>query len=622
MRLLNGDEALINITVFDILHGKFTIWCCGYTYIGALSNYISAPFVALFGNSDTVFRLPALVYRILGMFLCSVSLELLLGRKAAIQGVLFSGLWPIELNDQLLTAEYMGFFVFEMYCAIFFLVCAFHFRDRIISFGMLLGFVSGLGLWTTPITLTMTVPFAAAYLFSSSPSWKKIAALATFLPGSLPFWYYNLIVTRMGTFHENLVTAGFNGSVSGKLIGASHNWSFFFSDVLQSLFNPEKYFVISHFLPILFVISWGLFIVVVFRTRRERESGFWIFAILGTLLIWMLAVGFAGAGSLRGRVSRYMLPIFVLTPFVFAFLIQFQRKLLVLLIPFLIVPVLALFETGPRLQILHSSASMKRKILEIARQANADYIIGDFWDVLPYAVWTSGRMVAISTTNNLPLLFGHPPQDLPQTSRGLLLFRKNSAIQNALQSKDLLTGLKLDQLRDYGRERDATQLQVYEVATLPVESKLANLIATVKKYHENYDLFVQNKTNELDLNPALYVLHATRFDVQNGNLKLKTNHQQEFFSYGPYIRLNAGKYEVQYVFEPSESQDFTVVTDIISELGDRTIARQSYTLSGNGGILKTTFSVAPRDRAFYEMRVYVVRTNNWITLSHTVLKRL
>lgn len=610
---LAGDEALTSVDVFHILQGKFQIWSCGYSYSGSLMNFITAPLVALLGNEVWVFRLPSLFYRIAEVVMTSAMVYLLLGRKPAIIGAALAGFWPVRLQEQLFYSTYHGLLAFLIWCAMFFLVCSFHFSNRVLLFGSLCGLFSGLAFWTHPITLTMFLPFAACYFFCTialAPLWKRISAIfVSFFAGSLPFWYYNLVSTWMGTFHENQVTQILKTDLNGTLTQAVLNWKFYWNDLTQYVFQSLKW---------MFLIGWITFLVLLVYTCKtkerhsERNAYFWLFAVLGTLTVWMLATGFTGAGSLRGEVTRYMLPVFIVTPLAFSFLAKFQIKrwsIGILLFPFILLPILDLMQTQTRLQQKREARFLTTNVLEKAQKNNVAYILGDYFDVQPYNLLSCGLITAI-TTDGSTLTFHVPPQDLPPAVTGLLLLKKFSSLEKSLRSQNLLSDLRGNEIGDS---------QLY---TLSPDSKLGVWMSTAINFQWNYKKLQEHKLQELNINPGLRVFQAQRFDMQGADLKLKTNHPKEFLCYGPYIRLPSGKYEVDFVFDPPQPQHFSVITDVVTELSNHTIARKLYNLSERGGTLKSTFTVSKRDRTVYEMRVYLVSTDGWVTLSRTTLRKL
>lgn len=667
MAPIDTDEELYGLAAFRILEGESPIWVhhpalpYGGSYIGALKSYLDAPLVAAFGPSDLALRATSIVFRMLHLIPVFGTLLLMLGRRAALGGTLIQALLPLSIDYYHLSAMSHSLNTLLWYCAIFSAAYVCRFPTRNVGAALALGLASGLALWNTPQTLLMVPPAILCFLLATRgvPSFRKgVAGLTVaFLTGSAPWWYFNLLQSRMGTFHHNHLTvaAPMEGSAE-TLITAMRTWFSYAIVQLHTVFTPaplahQALHVFENPLPVdppwvawyvwlLQIIILGAsagFVVVLFRryglplrllsrsfsirrngpalAESDRQTLFWWCAIAGSAVLWFLAAGFTAPGI--SLAVRYLLPMIILLPLVLPLvtlhLLGGRDGMLRLVAGS--IALLALIEVvhfPQRLQVRRKLVAQSRQILDQIKKWQARYIAGDWWDAGRYRYWTGEKIVAFYLDPTLKLeIFGPPPATL-EPGPGLLILKRGSRREIYINK---------------GASRDLVELKappayrLFRIPTQPQPGFAAELVAAIG-FRRFYERFQSGESSDMVLNQGLHSNAARRIVGASDIPSFVSDAQQEFLVFGPYVRLHPGLYEVEFKFEPPQPIRFTVSSDVTAEVGETILARQTRSFSSQGGSLKMAFEVPYGSEDEHETRLFVEQSEGPVVLSRVLLRRL
>ncbi len=193
--LPDGDTAAVGLLALDILEGRdFPVYPPLAHYGGTLISYLGALFFKMFGVSALAFRMVGVLYSCLwGLF------AYLLARKAiGFPGALFASLFLVLPPYGVLscslwtTGVYAETFIFVS--LLLWLLC--QWNDAAaprLSMYLGLGFLSGLGLWTTPWTLPILLTIGTVFFIRRKCLTRKEVVLfvLAFMLGYLPAIIYN-----------------------------------------------------------------------------------------------------------------------------------------------------------------------------------------------------------------------------------------------------------------------------------------------------------------------------------------------------------------------------------------------------------------------------------------------
>ncbi len=196
----SGDQAIIALMArFIARGGGHPVFCWGSTYGGTLEPHVLALAFALFGDTMRVFRaVMAILYFAFAVGVVGLAARFF-GRPAAIVAAVYLTFPPFFLPYKLLTSDGAYASVAILALATLWICLS---ADEALSRGReapghiaRLGFVAGLGLWVTPVTLPVAA-VAVLWLWirrsetgrgASIPAWA--AGLAA---GSAPWWIWNV----------------------------------------------------------------------------------------------------------------------------------------------------------------------------------------------------------------------------------------------------------------------------------------------------------------------------------------------------------------------------------------------------------------------------------------------
>jgi hypothetical protein len=196
----SGDQAIIALMArFIARGGGHPVFCWGSTYGGTLEAHVLAAAFALFGDTMRVFRaVMAVFYVAFGAGVVALSWRFF-GREAALVSAAALALPPFFLPYKLLTSDgaYASVAILAL-AAVW--ICLSAGEEPALAGPLArhmagLGFVAGLGLWVTPVTL----PFSSAavlWLLTRRPATGRLKSLLALggglAAGSAPSWIWNL----------------------------------------------------------------------------------------------------------------------------------------------------------------------------------------------------------------------------------------------------------------------------------------------------------------------------------------------------------------------------------------------------------------------------------------------
>ncbi|MDO8972224.1 MAG: hypothetical protein Q7U74_16130, partial [Saprospiraceae bacterium] len=204
----NADEAVVALMSRHILQGERPIFFYGQAYMGSLDAFFVAAGFFLFGQQVWVIRLvQALLY--CGLIITTI----LLGRAAFgrwMVGVLAAVLMAVPtVNVTLYTTVSLGGYGEALLLGNLVLLCTIQMINRVQQnhsphslwrLFFIWGALSGLGMWANGLSLVYSVPAGVTLLVflwmnrkqAIARRWTKwfIAALAGFMIGSAPWWFF------------------------------------------------------------------------------------------------------------------------------------------------------------------------------------------------------------------------------------------------------------------------------------------------------------------------------------------------------------------------------------------------------------------------------------------------
>jgi Dolichyl-phosphate-mannose-protein mannosyltransferase len=196
----SGDQAIIALMARFIARGSgHPVFCWGSTYGGTLEPHVLAAAFALFGDTMRVFRAVMVVfYAVFAVGVVGLAARFF-GRPAAIVAAVYLAFPPFFLPYKLLTSDgaYASVAILAL-SAVWICLSA----DEALSRGREvtghmagLGFVAGLGLWVSPVTLPVAA-VAFLWLWIQRSGTSRFASLlawgAGIAAGSAPWWIWNV----------------------------------------------------------------------------------------------------------------------------------------------------------------------------------------------------------------------------------------------------------------------------------------------------------------------------------------------------------------------------------------------------------------------------------------------
>jgi hypothetical protein len=416
-----GNEADSLVTGFgawEILAGDLRVFVStGYRH-GALASYLAAAASILVGPGRAALAVEVLAVGILQMFVWWLALLELTGWRPREAGsarllafvalpspaLVYWGIYfPTGYPEQILSASLV-------------LWCGARFwrrggRGELFAFA----FASGFALWMSMLTLTVTIPLFVWLIWRRRAELLQLPGMALLASGAvlgaLPWLLFNL---RYGwvSFKANWAVRPASGWAA-----LAANCRRLFFEVLPGLFAAAPQAspmppptTQGRFLGWVALALTGLVIVwlgrAIYRCRRGRERPLGPAAELlplaalaaGIAVTTALLFVFSAAATVPGNIVRYVLPVFLIWPLVFALAWEvaapLARRGLTLLALVVLVGFAAAVPwpwTSERLA-LREALAVEHQMIARLESIGIDTVFGSFWEVYPLIFESGGKL--------------------------------------------------------------------------------------------------------------------------------------------------------------------------------------------------------------------------------------
>lgn len=619
---LDPDEAGDAMSTWQVLDGKWPVWLATQKRYAAWKCYLDAPLLALFGPQDWTVRLSSLLLRLAEPPLAMLCVGLLLGRRAALAAGLIAGLWPGQMSFWVLGAQGLAQCVFLWYAMLAGLVLTY----RSGRSGAPLGALCGLALWSGIQSILVVAPTVAAYFVCThgqGPFKRRLLSFALpFALGCAPWWLdglaHGFFQDRHTYFAPNFATG--NDNLPSWLVPLD-NWAYYFTWLLPDITHNRL-----AYLGVLLSLGGAVWALAPrLRSRPDRDTCFWVVAVGGTLLAWLVGVGFTTPGRWRDTVHRFCIPCWYLLPLLVPLAAGGRTRhrgwRLAALTLALCLPALGelaqlgrahpnykrAFNQPDRYGSPAAAYAARAQLRELVRQHGVTYVMGRWWEALDsFAFWSHGQVgtVLLDEGPVVPVV----PVDWPRPGPGLLLMDSGGAFERSLERRGDLAGL----------------------AALPAPSPLRALLLPEKAppfgmapellamvdYSRAAQEFIAGRRDEVDLGPGLLSESGER---QGAEL---TTRKSGAFVRGPWIQVPAGSYAVEFVLSgggPTADSHFRL--QVSSERGGVVLWQRAGELHGaEEERYPGAFELdSPR---WLETRLDASEVVGSVTLRHVWLRRL
>ena len=300
--VLDSDEAVVGLMARHILRDHdFTTFYWGQNYGGSLTAIVMAPVFAVFGESTTTLKSVPLAMSAISAVLVWRLGRRTVGEPAATFAALAFWVWPT--NYLWLSTKERGFYWATDILGLAFLLLVSHLTEKPRSWVLwiALGFVGGVGWWTSPQMLYFAVPGLAWLVIKLRQQVLRIwIAIPAALVGSLPWLIWNVqhdFAALVPTSHQ--FDKGYIGNINELL---RHGVPVMLG------FNVIERWLVPVIFPLLYVAVIVLGVVGV--VLRKPRPWLLILVVLAFPLLWGV---FPVSGVIgEGRYVMFLMPAFVL----------------------------------------------------------------------------------------------------------------------------------------------------------------------------------------------------------------------------------------------------------------------------------------------------------------------
>ncbi|MFC2046103.1 ArnT family glycosyltransferase [Chloroflexota bacterium] len=434
---MQSDEALVGLETKRILtHGQFPIFDYGEERGGALFDYLAAPFFALFGVSNLVFKAVATVVSLFLVYLIYVLARRVGGDRVGLLALAFSVLAPPFFIMWSLhgAAEYLIMMLFGTAS----LVLG---DDIVFSKGLdrpppsrlrhhitygLLGLVMGIALWASPLAICFVGAVWIVLFLHDRKCFFRTTLLAFLLglfAGSLPVIVFNLLPDLRASSglagSPNWVSYTSLFSTGGSLWSSIRELPATLAQVAQvslpivlggSVWEYETGWP-RRLATVVLMSFWVLAVVFPVGARvqlwigREGKRRWTLTSIDAPILMSVLAVLVFTLSQYRWlvREPRYLWPLFAFLPIAGALFIDWilTKKQAVAYSVFGVVMVLNLATTiwfSPSLDPDHGLWPKDEELLDYLVDQGIRHPIADFWIAYSTAFETNEQVIPVPIT--------------------------------------------------------------------------------------------------------------------------------------------------------------------------------------------------------------------------------
>ncbi|MGA1437795.1 MAG: hypothetical protein ACO35F_09975, partial [Ilumatobacteraceae bacterium] len=287
---IHADEAVAGLMARDLLSGDWSTFFWGQQYGGTAELIFLAPAVAIFGSSALAI-LPLVESIVLTGLVFAYCRNFLSQQDALLTASL---VWAAPTLWQWFSLRPMLFYQPTLILG-FVLLLLLHPR-RSTKRWIVVGFVSGLGWWTSPQILFFAIPAFAVCGLSCTKLSNLVRTTAGFCVGAAP-WIATNLATQLASIRSQPPRSG--SFVDHFTTQLSTGWPMAFG--LRLPFD-EKW--IFDFAPLLFTVFAVLFLtaaLIAFRTHRRAIAG-----ALGVIPVFIVLQALAPTGSHVGTGRYYI----------------------------------------------------------------------------------------------------------------------------------------------------------------------------------------------------------------------------------------------------------------------------------------------------------------------------
>lgn len=421
----NADEAIVGLMAKHILSGMRPLFFYGQAYMGSLDAFFVAGLFKVIGENVltirvvqsilfflTVFNVyyfviiafqDRLIAFISGLFLIFAPVNLVLYSTVSLGGygealligslvLLYSTLFIIQVNGR-------GIIEFKNYLQI-----------------LLVGLLTGIGLWTNPLSLTFCVPailaiFYGLFIVKDQMS-KKVLCLfvlfVSFILGSY-FWWYSLLATQNSSLIFELAGSAVSVEQGSYLLRIwQHLVSFllFGPTVIFGFRPPWDVKIISPLLMLPVIIFWLIAFVGLVR-KKDKITGWskiFIMLLFGICLVQFIGFVFTSFGV--DPSGRYFLPFYIPIAILGGYSIKNNSNQVGIFLLFLLVVFYNLYGTfslarnNPKLttqfyEPAQVDQSYMPQLIAFLQENDEYYGYSNYWVSYPLAFLSDEEIIAI-----------------------------------------------------------------------------------------------------------------------------------------------------------------------------------------------------------------------------------
>ncbi|HMK66409.1 MAG TPA: glycosyltransferase family 39 protein, partial [Thermodesulfobacteriota bacterium] len=327
---MDSDQAVTGLMARHILGGEFPFFFYGQDYCGSIEAYLASTIFWLFGATRFTLNATICLESIFFILFIYFLARLIFGVKTGLLAALYTALpsYYLIFHSVLARAAYIEIPIIGVLLLLVGYKIIYCQSERKGLF-FILGFLSGLGIWTHFLIIFFLPPIFLLWLFRDPLLWKKPGVFFVFaglVLGGLPLWAHNT-AHPLVTWHYLMGTAGGD---EGAWESLKDFFLFRFPEALGVKNNDSEKFIIPYLSPAIYLLYLAVFVSLLIL-RRKGFAGFFKFRIeqsqgldLLILFLFLFPLIFSFSGFAAAHTSRYLQPLFAVLPILLA---VFTRKL-------------------------------------------------------------------------------------------------------------------------------------------------------------------------------------------------------------------------------------------------------------------------------------------------------
>ncbi len=450
----NSDEAIVGLMGKHIIDGERPIFFYGQSYMGSLDAYFVAISFLIFGEKVIAIRLVQLILFYLTIvniyFYVIIAFQ---NKKAAFFSALFLIFAPV--NMVLYSTVSLGGYTEALLIGSIVMLLSIKYlqtcednlfkKNKKIIYLLIIGFITGLGLWVNPISLTITLPMLFLVFINDryisikflEILKKYLLVFSGFLIGSF-FWWYQIVINNKLSFLTELIGSAVSVEQGSYLqIVYQHVISFllFAPTVILGIRPPWDTFVIGKYLFPVILLFWILVIAFLLsiRKRNSATENRVFLSLLGIPLLVFAGFVFTSFGT--DPSGRYFLPIYLPLAIWAGFAMsKFNRPMILYILGFFVIyyhvfGVISLAKKAPFLTTqFYEPAQVNqlqmKELISFLEKNDEKYGFSNYWVSYPLAFLTDEKIIS------LPLLPYHSDMTYTFRDNRILSYNEELKFQN------------------------------------------------------------------------------------------------------------------------------------------------------------------------------------------------